>query len=83
MLKGKTYKKLDKLKNEIDHTTYLLKGLKAKNWLVGEIELVGLLIKKLPGPLGSCAVTGWTGPLLRTLRWCLVRMSGLPMRSGR
>ena len=31
ILKGKTYKKLDKLKNEIDHTTYLLKGLRANN----------------------------------------------------
>ena len=45
--KGKTYEKLDMLKNEIDHATYLLKGLKAKMCLTGDMGMVSCLVMKL------------------------------------
>merc|ERR1711867_31510 len=49
--KGKLYERVDKLKNEIEHAQYLLKGLKAEGRLAGDIELVGRLLEKLPARL--------------------------------
>ena len=45
--RGKTYEKLDKLKNEIDHATYLLRGLRAETRLTGDMEMVSSLVMKL------------------------------------
>ena len=45
--KGRTYMKLDKLKNEIDHATYLLKGLRAELHLTGDMDMVSSLVRKL------------------------------------
>ena len=46
--RGKTYEKLDRLKNEIDHATYLLRGLKAETRLTGDMDMVSCLVMKLP-----------------------------------
>ena len=46
--KGRTYEKLDKLKNEIDHATYLLRDLRAESHLTGDMDMVSSLVKKLP-----------------------------------
>ena len=46
--KGRTYEKLDRLKNEIDHATYLLRGLRAESRLTGDMDMVSSLVRKLP-----------------------------------
>ena len=49
--KGKLFERLDRLKNEIEHAHYLLKGLKAEGKLAGDVELVAKLLEKLPSKL--------------------------------
>ena len=46
--KGKSYEKVEKLAREIQHATYLLVNLKAEKRLAEDMNLVGLLLRKLP-----------------------------------
>ena len=47
--RGRLCEKLDRLSNEIDHAECLLKELGALAKLEGDLEMVGRLIRKLPG----------------------------------
>ena len=44
---GKGYEKIERLDQEVSHASYLLRGLKAENKLVEDLNLVNNLVKKL------------------------------------